>query len=123
MSGIGRRPHAPNRRPRRNERWINKHVHEARDLVLGKEIRKLLDENLVAIERGVLVDAALKQRSVRTWIDNRGSQAAQIANRALGDVDAFGIGVVEELLVQVLSNNADANSVQRPLVRKASIGL
>src|SRR5207248_1931305 len=69
------------------------HVHKARDLVVRKGIRKLLDEDLVAIQRSVLVDAALKQRSSRTWIDNRGAQPAKIANRALCDVDAFGIGI------------------------------
>src|SRR5207244_10640840 len=106
LSGIGRRSQAPDRRPRRDERWIKEHVHEARDLVIRKGIRKLLDEDLVAIQRSVLVDAALKQRSSRTWIDNRGAQPAKIANRALCDVDAFGIGIVEEFLIQVLSDNA-----------------
>ena len=41
----------------------------------------------------------------------------------LGEINGRKIGFVEHLLVHMLANDADPHSVQRPLVREASIGL
>src|SRR5882762_6823905 len=131
LSGIGRRSQAPDRRPSGDERWIKEHVYQQRDVVGGwfpagihrEEIRKLFSEHPVAIDRSESVDAALKQRSFRPWIDDRGSQSTQIVDGPLREFDAFTIRLVEQFLIHVLSNDADPYSAQCPLVRKASIGL
>src|SRR6516164_8756349 len=88
-----------------------------------KQIRMLLDECPIAIERKILVDATLKKRSPRSRVDDRGSQPTQVIDAALDDIDGLGVGRGEEFLVHVLANDADPDSVERPLVGEASIGL
>src|SRR5262252_5092315 len=83
----------------------------------------LLDECPVAIERKILIDAMLKKRSPRSWVDDRGSKSTQIVDAALDDIDGLDVGLGEEFLVHVLANDADPDSVERPLVGEASIGL
>jgi hypothetical protein len=83
----------------------------------------LLDECPIAIERKILVDATLKQRSPRSRVDDRGPKATQIVDAALDDIDGLDVGLGEEFPVHVLANDADPDSVERPLVGEASIGL
>src|SRR5262249_37459835 len=88
-----------------------------------KELGKLFDKHPVAIERSVLVDTTLKECFSRPRVDDRGAQLTQVANGTLGDIDAFGVGVVERLLVHVLADDADPHSGQGPLIREGSIRL
>jgi hypothetical protein len=76
----------------------------------------LLDECPVAIERNILVDATLKKRSPRSRVDDRGSKSTQIVDAALDDIDGLDVGLDEESLVHMLANDADPDSVERPLV-------
>ena len=49
--------------------------------------------------------------------------SAQIANRALDEIDAFDVGIVERFLVHMLANDADSHPVQGALIGEASIRL
>src|SRR5438874_2623554 len=112
------RADVPDRGTGWDERRIEIHLHKLRNAVRqwfsvgidGKTIRVLFEEYQVAIERQIFVNAALKQRSARSWIDDRGSQTAQIADGTLRDVDGFNIGVVEQFLVHMLADDAYPHS-------------
>src|ERR1700752_2348475 len=83
----------------------------------------LLDECPVAIERNILVDATLKQRSPRSRVDDRGSKSTQIVDAALDDIDGLGVRLGKKFLVHVLAHDAYPDSVERPVGDEASIGL
>ena len=65
----------------------------------------------------------MKQRTTRSRVDNRRSQPAEVADGSLDDIDAFNVRIGEQFLVHVLAKDADPDSIQPSLVRKASIGL
>ena len=109
---------------------VEKHIHKQGDAVCcrlpvrihRKEIRKLFDEHAVAIERNILVDATLKNAPPAPG-SRIVARSTQIANGPLGDINALNVGLVEQILIPMLSNDADPYSLQRRLVRKAPIGI
>src|ERR1700722_1239197 len=96
-SSIGRSCDVPDCRTGRREGRIEKHVHQLRNAVRQRfpvgidreETRKLLDEHPVEIKRNIPVKAALKQRSARSRIDDRGPQSTQVAYGPFGKINGL----------------------------------
>ena len=58
-------------------------------------------------------DAPLKQRALGPGIDDGGAELPQRADRALDEVDALLVGLGQQLAIQVLAHDADAQARQR----------
>jgi len=63
--------------------------------------------------RRVLLQAALKERTTGTRIDERSAELAQYGKFAVDDVDAFFVGLGEQRLVHVFAHDADAHAGER----------
>ena len=68
------------------------------------------------------VDACLEQRALSAGIDDRRTERAKIGDGALHEIDALLVGFAEQLLVQVLADHPDAQTIEPPGRRGADIG-
>src|SRR5882672_4446635 len=86
-----------------------------------EQCRKLLYKKSIEVSRNVLIDAFLEQCAASARIDDRRAEAAQIVDGTIDDIDRLMIGLREQALVHIFTNDADLESIETRFPSKASI--